>query len=481
MGFCVFCLKIEELPFTCKFCGGDYCKDHHLPENHNCLGLEKWKKDRQKRGIYDPIYEPFKDSPATGIQIEYPETHAVKKLGVKCYLCNKKFKQKKPGQYCVYCKETFCASHSSPSDHNCPNYQSAPKKSIAPEPLPPIKPEIGTANKKKQHIKRKLYKTSVTVLKISILVFLSVGFIQPSILNQNAPNSIKPYVLRTTDYLVKTKTTFIGFIERLSATQSSKGEPTIHPKSTSGWKWAYPPPATTITSTLAITTIPPITAPPPPSDVKTFLWQFPDPDYNNPYLRELVKNIVRECPSDDKACKLYRIYKYIIINYEYRYDPSKLHFQSPPETLEKGYGVCIDFAILFYNYLMATDITTYVVDCPQDEHAYAIACGIGIEPLKKYVDQDLRKLSGRYVIPDLEFEVNKAFDESCLHLEGPSDNKDEVSILFDYPGRYIDAYIDPETGLESPITGKRYAINPDTKEWDEIENSEIFIIQKKPF
>jgi len=35
--FCEFCgEKIDYLPFSCKYCGGIYCKEHRLPENHEC-------------------------------------------------------------------------------------------------------------------------------------------------------------------------------------------------------------------------------------------------------------------------------------------------------------------------------------------------------------------------------------------------------------------------------------------------------------
>ena len=35
--FCEFCgEQISYLPFTCKYCGGTYCKKHRLPENHEC-------------------------------------------------------------------------------------------------------------------------------------------------------------------------------------------------------------------------------------------------------------------------------------------------------------------------------------------------------------------------------------------------------------------------------------------------------------
>lgn len=36
-----------DIPFTCKYCGCTFCSDHRLPENHNCIGLPKERKDRE--------------------------------------------------------------------------------------------------------------------------------------------------------------------------------------------------------------------------------------------------------------------------------------------------------------------------------------------------------------------------------------------------------------------------------------------------
>ncbi|MHA1460072.1 MAG: rhomboid family intramembrane serine protease [Promethearchaeota archaeon] len=37
MAFCEHCgEKINFLPFKCKYCGGAFCKEHRLPENHQC-------------------------------------------------------------------------------------------------------------------------------------------------------------------------------------------------------------------------------------------------------------------------------------------------------------------------------------------------------------------------------------------------------------------------------------------------------------
>ncbi|MFH1127139.1 MAG: AN1-type zinc finger domain-containing protein, partial [archaeon] len=34
---CSFCRKkFDEFPFTCKFCGREFCSEHRLPENHEC-------------------------------------------------------------------------------------------------------------------------------------------------------------------------------------------------------------------------------------------------------------------------------------------------------------------------------------------------------------------------------------------------------------------------------------------------------------
>lgn len=59
MGECSHCGSKESMPFRCKFCGEQFCSNHRLPENHNCHGLETFKKERGK----EPekwIYEPFK-------------------------------------------------------------------------------------------------------------------------------------------------------------------------------------------------------------------------------------------------------------------------------------------------------------------------------------------------------------------------------------------------------------------------------------
>ena len=40
---CDICGKpIQGVPFRCRYCGGTFCAEHHLPPNHNCPGLAQW-------------------------------------------------------------------------------------------------------------------------------------------------------------------------------------------------------------------------------------------------------------------------------------------------------------------------------------------------------------------------------------------------------------------------------------------------------
>jgi len=38
---CLACDSIVDLPFVCAYCGGSYCAQHRLPENHGCPNLKK--------------------------------------------------------------------------------------------------------------------------------------------------------------------------------------------------------------------------------------------------------------------------------------------------------------------------------------------------------------------------------------------------------------------------------------------------------
>ena len=67
---CEYCGRDESLPFVCNYCGGAYCTDHRLPENHQCKG-----DLTQKRMITAPPQTTFtwSDSPASSTYTQGPQ------------------------------------------------------------------------------------------------------------------------------------------------------------------------------------------------------------------------------------------------------------------------------------------------------------------------------------------------------------------------------------------------------------------------
>jgi len=45
------------MPFKCKFCGGQFCYNHRLPELHNCQGLAAYKEKVRESGKFDYVFE----------------------------------------------------------------------------------------------------------------------------------------------------------------------------------------------------------------------------------------------------------------------------------------------------------------------------------------------------------------------------------------------------------------------------------------
>jgi hypothetical protein len=81
MGECSHCSEQVPLPFVCKFCGERYCGDHRLPENHGCLGLQRFKEDRGReieKWIYEPFSTRFREK--VGREVSRPLTYRLRAL-----------------------------------------------------------------------------------------------------------------------------------------------------------------------------------------------------------------------------------------------------------------------------------------------------------------------------------------------------------------------------------------------------------------
>lgn len=54
MATCDACGKHENLPYQCRRCGGTYCAEHRLPENHDCPGMDDWD---DPSGVFDSGFD----------------------------------------------------------------------------------------------------------------------------------------------------------------------------------------------------------------------------------------------------------------------------------------------------------------------------------------------------------------------------------------------------------------------------------------
>jgi membrane associated rhomboid family serine protease len=54
MATCDVCGEHVNMPYNCGHCGGTYCSDHRLPENHSCPGLDQWN---DPDGVFDSGFD----------------------------------------------------------------------------------------------------------------------------------------------------------------------------------------------------------------------------------------------------------------------------------------------------------------------------------------------------------------------------------------------------------------------------------------
>ncbi|MFC6939038.1 rhomboid family intramembrane serine protease [Salinirubellus sp. GCM10025818] len=59
MAKCDVCGTSVDLPYNCRRCGGSYCSEHRLPENHNCTGLNEWN---DPDGVFDSGFDDSVDN-----------------------------------------------------------------------------------------------------------------------------------------------------------------------------------------------------------------------------------------------------------------------------------------------------------------------------------------------------------------------------------------------------------------------------------
>jgi membrane associated rhomboid family serine protease len=58
MATCDVCGEQESMPYQCRHCKGTYCREHRLPENHNCPGLQA---QSSPGGVFDSGFDDSVD------------------------------------------------------------------------------------------------------------------------------------------------------------------------------------------------------------------------------------------------------------------------------------------------------------------------------------------------------------------------------------------------------------------------------------
>jgi Zn-dependent protease len=56
---CQACEKETMMPFRCPFCGGQFCSEHRIPENHKCLGISAARAQTQERVMSQQGYNSY--------------------------------------------------------------------------------------------------------------------------------------------------------------------------------------------------------------------------------------------------------------------------------------------------------------------------------------------------------------------------------------------------------------------------------------
>ncbi len=79
MAKCDVCGREETMPYNCRHCGGTYCSEHRLPENHGCPGLENWN---DPDGVFDSGFDDTVNTGSGGGQREKSTTGLLGRLGI---------------------------------------------------------------------------------------------------------------------------------------------------------------------------------------------------------------------------------------------------------------------------------------------------------------------------------------------------------------------------------------------------------------
>lgn len=120
--------------------------------------------------------------------------------------------------------------------------------------------------------------------------------------------------------------------------------------------------------------------------------------FNDPELKNLSLLVTKDCPDDNKECKVNKIFNYVINNYKHieHTDAESGLLKSPKQTIKDGGGDCKDLSILNNSLLENIGINTKLIFTKN--HMYGLVCGMNLEKIKKEINTSIKELYWSYTI-----------------------------------------------------------------------------------
>jgi hypothetical protein len=164
--------------------------------------------------------------------------------------------------------------------------------------------------------------------------------------------------------------------------------------------------------------------------------------FDDSQFRTKAKEITSGC-NGEQECQLYKIYRYIVTNFEYYSDPrNNEYIQNPYETWNSQGGDCEDLGILLQTLLESIGIKT--LSAFTTNHYYVLGCIENTQKVLFYTNKDTLNLYNKYYESINYYKLDNL---RCIPLEPTAKNS--------YPGistwNYSTAY--------DPLTLKKYLLD----------------------
>lgn len=114
MGDCDICSGDKYMSFTCSECGGEFCTQHRLPEEHNCSALRTKSRDEWFKEELSVRKNRQSESTRRTEDRQRDTVNGNSDKKLSCTRCNKD-----TSRVCPDCGDPYCADHQNPVGHNC--------------------------------------------------------------------------------------------------------------------------------------------------------------------------------------------------------------------------------------------------------------------------------------------------------------------------------------------------------------------------